>query len=71
MTPEQYDNAEELSPGLWLFRPGELVTPPKGYGSDQPPDPVPGNGPLDTPPPPPVRLIGRRKVEVNDKGGGG
>ncbi len=61
------ERGEELSPGLWLFRPGEKVTLPKGFGKVAAPEPAPGRGPLDSPAPPITRLIGRHKLTV---GGG-
>ncbi len=36
----------------------------------EPPDPAPRRGPLDIPPPPPVRLVGRRRIDLLVGGGG-
>lgn len=59
------EHGEELSPGLWLFRPGEKVPAwsapngnPAALGS------APGRGPLDSPPSLPIRLVGRRKIDL-------
>ncbi len=54
------------APGLRVYPPGEEVleetrpAPPRKY--------APGAGPLDAPPAPPVRLVGRRRIELRRGG---
>ena len=62
MTPEK--GGEDISPGVWLFAPGEKV--PNDLKKVEPPEPV--HSPLDAPPAPPVRLVGRRRAEVGEGG---
>jgi len=57
----------EETPGLRVFDPGEEVleetrpATPRKYAR--------GFGPLDAPPKPPVRLVGRRRIELRGEGG--
>jgi len=52
----------EEAPGLRVFEPGEEVleetrpATPRKY--------APGSGPLDAPPPPITRIVGRRRVQA-------
>jgi len=60
----RYDKeGEELSPGLWLYRPGERVPPESSHVPAAPRKHERGNGPLDDPPRPPRRQVGRRIIE--------
>jgi len=58
----------EEAPGLRVFDPGEEVleearpATPRKY--------APGSGPLDSPPLPAVRLVGRRRIELLPGGRG-
>ena len=61
MTPKK--GGVELSSGVWLYAPTEKV--PDDFKKVEPPEPV--HSPLDAPPPPPVRQVGRRRI---DMGGG-
>ncbi len=56
------EKAKEASPGLQVFAPGE--TAPAPYTPAAPREFEAGRHPLDTPPRPPVRLVGRRKIEL-------
>ena len=60
---------EELSPGLWLYRPGERVPPESSHAAAERRF-LPGHHPLDEPPLPPRRQVGRKIIDINDKGGG-
>ena len=55
---------EELSPGLWLYRPGERVPSESSHAPAAPRKFEPGRHPLDSSPRPPIRLVGRRKIEL-------
>ncbi len=60
----RYDkHGEELSPGLQVFAPGEALPQPH-VPAATPRSFEPGQHPLDTPPRPPIRLVGRRKIEL-------
>ncbi len=50
-----------------VFEPGEEV--PAEARPATPRKDAPGNGPLDAPPKPPVRLVGRRRIELRGRGG--
>ena len=56
------EDAKELSPGLRVFAPGETVPTPHAPAAERSFEP--GRHPLDTPPRPPIRLVGRRKIEL-------
>jgi hypothetical protein len=59
----RYDKeGEELSPGLWFYRPGERV-PPESSHAATPRSFEPGKHPLDDPPLPPRRQVGRRIIQ--------
>ncbi len=53
---------------MWVFEPGEKV--PEETRPATPREYAPGNGPLDAPPAPLVRLVGRRRIELRGRGGG-
>ncbi len=61
------ESGREEAPGLWVYQPGEEVleasrpAPPRKYAR--------GSGPLDSPPLPAVRLVGRRRIELPQGGG--
>ncbi len=61
-TDKQVENAKEVSPGLRVFAPGERLPTPSTPAAT-PRKFERGNGPLDTPPPPPRRQVGRRIFE--------
>jgi hypothetical protein len=54
---------EELSRGLWLFRPGERVVAESSHVPAAPRKHERGNGPLDDPFPPLRRQVGRRILQ--------
>jgi len=56
------EKAKEASPGLQVFAPGQAIPTPYTPASERRFEP--GRHPLDTPPRPPVRLVGRRKIEL-------
>ncbi len=60
----------EEDPGLRVYQPGERVpeeTRPASFATRK--KYSPGKGPLDAPPPPPVRLAGRRRIAILGRGG--
>jgi len=59
---ESAKEAREVSPGLQVFAPGERLPTPSTPAAPRRFEP--GRHPLDTPPRPPVRLVGRRKIEL-------
>jgi hypothetical protein len=56
------ENAKEVSSGLQVFAPGERLPTPSTPAA--PRSFEPGRHPLDDPPRPPIRLVGRRKIEL-------
>ncbi len=50
------------APGLRVYPPGERV--PAEARPATPRKCAPGDGPLDAPPAPPVRLVGRRRIDL-------
>lgn len=65
----EQENGEELSSGLWLYRPGELVPPLPKSRRIEFLGPPPGRGPLDSPPLP-RRQVGCRVIAVQSPFGG-
>ncbi len=59
-TDKDAKEAREVSPGLRVFAPGEAIPTP--YTPAAPRSFQPGRHPLDDPPRPPIRLVGRRKI---------
>ncbi len=52
---------------MWVYPPGEKA--PEETRPATPREYAPGNGPLDAPPAPLVRLVGRRRIELRGRGG--
>ncbi len=53
---------------MWVFEPGEKVPEETRPATSR--KYAPGNGPLDAPPAPPVRVVGRRRIDLLGRGGG-
>ncbi len=65
-TDKHAEEAREATPTLQVFAPGEAV--PHPYTPAAPRKHERGNGPLDTPPLPPRRQVGRRIIEYGKYG---
>jgi hypothetical protein len=61
-TDRHAEEAREATPTLQVFAPGE--TAPAPYTPAAPREFEVGRHPLDSPPRPPIRLVGRRKIEL-------
>ncbi len=59
----------EEAPGMRVYQPGEEVLPEETRPATRRKY-ARGSGPLDSPPNPPVRLVGRRRIELRGGGGG-
>ncbi len=62
------ESGREEARGLRVYKPGEEVLEEARPATTR--KYAPGNGPLDAPPNPPVRLAGRRRIELLGRGGG-
>jgi hypothetical protein len=60
-TDEHGEEAREATPGLQVFAPGETVPTPHAPAAAR--EFERGNGPLDDPPLPPRRQVGRKIIE--------
>jgi hypothetical protein len=60
-TDKDAKEAREATPGLQVFAPGETVPTPYTPAGERSFEPA--RHPLDTPPRPPIRQVGRRVIE--------